>query len=122
MWPKEIELEGKSEIYLHWKNLAMIAFVMTLPLIIALFFESLIIKIFCWGFCLLAYISYIRVQGPCVMAIMVGIIPWYIFFEWTASPQWLAVIAAIISLIEISYIRHRMRQIEQLRRKENILL
>jgi len=100
----------------------MIAFVIILPLVIALFFESIIIKIFCWGFCLLAYTSYLRVQGPCVTAIMVGILPWYVFFEWKALPQWLAVIASIISLIEISYIRSRMRRIEQLRREENILL
>ena len=122
MWPEDIKIEGKGEIYLHWKNLAMIAFVIILPLVIALFFESIIIKIFCWGFCLLAYTSYLRVQGPCVTAIMVGILPWYVFFEWKALPQWLAVIASIISLIEISYIRSRMRRIEQLRREENILL
>ena len=122
MWPEEIELEGTGEFFLTWKNLAMIAFWMILPLIIALFFESFAIKAFCWGFCLLAYISNLRVQGPCVMAIMVGSLPWYVFFEWKTSPQWVAVIAAIISLIEISYIRSRMHNIEQIRKKENILL
>jgi len=122
MWLEEIELEGKGEIYLHWKNLAMIAFVMILPLIIALFFESFVVKAFCWGFCLLAYMSYLRVQGPCVMAIIVGSLPWYVFFEWEALPRWLGIIAAIISLIEISYIRNRMRGIERIRKRENILL
>ena len=122
MWSEEIKIEGKGEIYLHWKNLAMIAFVMISPLIFALFFDSFIIKAFCWGFCVLAYMSYFRVQGPCVTAIIVGSLPWYIFFEWKALPRWLAVIAAIISLIEISYIWSRMRRIEQLREKENILL
>lgn len=122
MWPEDIELEGKGEIYLHWKNLAMIAFVMILPLVIALFFESFIIKVFCWGFCLIVYISYLRVQGPCVTAIIVGTLPWYVFFEWKALPKWLAIIATIISLIEISYIRNRMRRIKQIREKENILL
>ena len=80
MWSEDIKIEGKGEIYLHWKNLAMIAFVMILPLIIALFFESFIIKAFCWGGCLLAYVSYLRVQGPCVTAIIVGSLSWYVFF------------------------------------------
>ena len=122
MWPEKIELEGKGEIYLHWKNLLMIAFVMILPLVVALFFESFVVKAFCWGFCLLAYMSYLRVQGPFVTAIMVGILPWYIFFECEALPLWLAVIAAIISLIEISYIWNRMQKIKQLRKKENIIM
>lgn len=119
MWSEDIEIEGTGEIYLHWKNLAIIAVVIILPLIIALFFESFIIKAFCWGLCLSAYVSYLRVQGPCVMAIIVGSLPWYVFFEWKALPWWLAIIAAIISLIEISYIRHRMRGIERIREKEN---
>jgi len=115
-WPEEIEIEGKGEIYLRWKNLAIIALVIILPLIFSLFFDSLIIKAFCWGFCFLSYMSYLRVQGPCVTAIIVGALPWYIFFEWETLPRWLVVIAAIISLIEISYIRSRMRRIGQLRR------
>jgi hypothetical protein len=122
MWPKEIELEGTGEIYLHWKNLAILSCMIILPLVIALFFESFIVKGICWGFCFLVYMSCIRVQGPCVMAIMVGLLPWYVFFEWKASPQWVAVIAAIISLIEVSYIRSRMHRIEQIRKKENTLL
>jgi len=120
MWPEEVKLEGKAEIYLHWKNLAIIALVMIAPLIIALFFESFVIEAFCWGLSLLAYISYVRVQGPCVTAIAVGALPWYVFFEWKALPKWLAIAAAIISLIEISYIRHRMRGIEQMRKKQNL--
>jgi hypothetical protein len=122
MWSEDIKIEGKGEIYLHWKNLAMIAFVMILPLIIALFLESFIIKAFCWVGCLIAYVSYLRVQGSCVTAIIVGSLPWYVFFEWKALPWWLAIIAAIISLIEISYMRNRMRGIERIREKENILL
>ncbi len=122
MWPEDIKIEGRGEIYLRWKNLAIISLVLILPLIIALFFESFVIKVFCWGLCLSAYVSYLRVQGPCVMAIMVGVIPWYIFFEWQSLPKWMAIIAIIISLIEISYIRHRMRKIELIREKENILI
>ena len=120
MWPEEVKLEGKAEIYLHWKNLAIIALVMIAPLIIALLFESFVIEAFCWGLSLLAYISYVRVQGPCVTAIAVGALPWYVFFEWKALPRWLAIIAAIITLIEISYIRHRMHGIERIRKKENL--
>jgi len=120
MWPEDIKLDGRTEIYLYWKNLAMIALVMLSPLTIALFIESFVIKIVLWGFSLLAYRSFLRVWGSCVMAIAVGSLPWYVFFEWKALPRWLAVIATIITLIEISYIRHQMRGIEQIRRKENI--
>ncbi len=120
MWPKDIKLEGRGEIYLHWKNLAIIALVMIVPLIIALLFESFVIKVFCWGISLFAYMTYLPVQGPCVTAIAVGALPWYVFFEWKASPKWLVITATIVSLIEISYIRHRMRGIEQMRKKENL--
>ena len=75
MWPEDIKLEGSGELYLHWKNLTLIALVIILPLIIALFFESLVIKFFCWGFCFLAYIIYLPVQGPCVTAIAIGALP-----------------------------------------------
>ena len=122
MWPQDIKIEGKGEIYLYWKNLAVIASVMIAPLLIALFFESFIIKAICWGVVLLAYMSYLPVQGPCVTAIIVASLSWYILFEWKALPKWLVIIAAIITLIEISYIRHRMRGIEQIREKEDILL
>jgi hypothetical protein len=120
MWPEDVKLEGRGEIYLHWKNLALIALVIILPLIIALFFESFVIKVFCWGFSFLAYMIYLPVQGPCVTAIAVGALPWYVFFEWKALPRWLAIIATIITLIEISYIRHRMHGIERIRKKENL--
>jgi len=122
VWPEEVEIEGTAEIYLRWKNLAMIAFVMIAPLLVALLFESFVVKIICWGFCVLAYVSYLPVQGPCVQAIIVGALPWYVFLEWSDSPTWLAIIAAIVSLIELSYIRHRMHGIEQERTKAGILL
>jgi hypothetical protein len=122
MWPKEIEVEGRGEIYLHWKNLAMIALMMIMPLIIALFFKSFVIKGICWLFSLLVYISCLPVQGPCVMAVAVAALPWYIFLEWKAIPRWLAIIAAIISLVEIIYIWHRMRGIEKIRKEQNMLL
>jgi len=121
-WPKENKLEGKAEIYLGWENLAGIALVMLVPLIIALLFQSLIIKVVCWTFFLLVYIMYLRSWGPCVMAVAASVIPWYVFFEWKSSPTWLAIIAAIITLIEISYIRHRMGFLDDLRKKENIFL
>lgn len=121
-WPKESTLEGKAEIYIDWKNLAGTALVMLVPLIIALLFQSLIIKIVCWAFFLLLYITYLHSWGPCVMAVAVGVLPWYVFFEWKSSPTWLAIIAAIITLIEISYIRHRMGFLNDLRKKENIIL
>ena len=121
-WPKENKLEGKTEIYLGWKNLAGTALAMLVPLIIALLFQSLIIKVVCWSFFFLLYITYLRSWGPCVMAIAVGVLPWYVFFEWKSSPTWLAIIAVIITLIEISYIRHRMGFLDDLRKKENIIL
>ena len=121
MWSEDIKLEGRGEIYLHWKNLAIIALMMIVPLIIGLLFESFVIKVFCWGVCFLVYMICLRVQGPCVTAIAVGTLPWYVYFEWKALPRWLAIIVGIITLIEISYIRHRMRRIELIRKKENIL-
>lgn len=91
--------------------------VMLVPMIVALFFKSFIIKVVCWMIFILGYIIYLPVYGPCVMAIAVAVLPWYVFFEWKSSPEWLAIIATIISLIEISYIRHRMHFIEQIRKK-----
>jgi hypothetical protein len=120
MWPEDVKLDGSAEIYLHWKNLGIPALAMIVPLVIALFFESFVIKIICWGLFLSAYISYLRVYGSCVMAIAVGALPWYIFLEWKALPRWLAIITTIILLIEISYIRHQMHGIEQIRKKENL--
>ncbi len=121
MWTGNIEIEGKGEIYLHWKNLAMIAAVMIVPFIIALVFDSFVTKVICWAICIFAYMSYLPVQGPCVTAIFVGALPWYVFLEWEQLPGWLAIIAAVISLIEISYIWHRMRGIEQIRKIEGVL-
>jgi len=122
MWPKVTELEGRGEIFLHWHNLAAITLVIVIPLIVALFFDSLWVKIICWAISLLAYMSYLPVQGPCVQAVAVSILPWYVLFEWRSAPKWLAIIAALISLIEISYVRHRMRAIKEMRKKEGILL
>ena len=120
-WPKELRVEGRCEVYLHWKNLAMTTLVISVPLAIALFFESLIMKCVCWAFCLLAYITFLPTWGPCVTALAVSVLPWYVFFEWKSAPAWLAIIAAITTLIEISYIRHRMRFLDDLRKKENII-
>jgi hypothetical protein len=122
IWPKPEGLEGKAEIYLKWKNLFMIAIVILLPLVIALFLESLILKIICWVISLIMYIIYLRFQGPCITALAVGALPWYIYFEWETSPRWLFAIAVIVSLLEISYIRHRMALIKEIREKENIVL
>ena len=92
------------------------------PLFGALLFSSLIVKVGCWAISLLMYISFLRVQGPCVMALAVGSLPLSVFFEWDSSPDWLAYVAAAIAVIEISYIRHRMRIIAKIREKEDILL
>ena len=121
-WPEPANLEGRAEIYLRWKNLAMIAMVMLVPLLVALFFASLIVKSVCWVFALLAYMSYKPVQGPCVLASAIAILPWYVYFEWSSSPKWVAALAAVISLIEYSYIRHRMKFITGVRKKEGVLL
>jgi len=122
IWPESEGVEGRAEIYLQWKQLAMIALMILLPLIIALFFKSLIIKIICWGIFLLAYTSSLRFQGPCATALAVGAVPWYIYLELDFSPIWLLIVAIIITSIEISYIRHRMRHIKMLREKEGIIL
>lgn len=120
-WSKDSELEGSAEIYLHWWNLAIIAAMIILPLLLALAFDSWWIKIPCWLFSLAAYVSYLRVQGPCVMATAVGALPWYIFLEWDTAPNWLMLLAAVITLVEISYVRHRMRLIAEFREREHIL-
>jgi hypothetical protein len=122
IWPKPKRLEGRAEIYLRWKNLAIIAIVMLLPLIIALFFNSLVVKIICWVISLLAYISFLRFQGPCIMAIAIGAVPWYIYFELEFSPIWFLIVVFVVSLIEISYIQNRMRFIKEMREKEGIHL
>ncbi len=119
-WPKTAELEGTGEIFLHWWNLAIIAVVMIAPLALALAFDSWWIKVLCWLFSLAAYVSYLRVQGPCVMATAVGALPWYVLLEWDAAPSWLMLLAAVITLVEISFIRHRMRHIASFRERGNI--
>lgn len=120
-WPKDSELEGTAELYLRWWNLAIIAAMIILPLALALAFDSWWIKIPCWLFSLSAYVSCLRVQGPCIMALAVGSLPWYIILEWDAAPNWLSIIAVVIASIEISYIRHRMRFIAEMREKNGIL-
>lgn len=120
-WPKASELEGTVEIHLRWWNLAIIAAMIIVPLALALAFDSWWIKIPCWLFSLAAYVSCLRVQGPCVMATAVGALPWYILLEWNFAPSWLMLVAAVITLIEISYIRHRMHIIADFRTKEGVL-
>jgi hypothetical protein len=100
----------------------MITLMVLVPLAVALFLESIVMKIICWGILVLIYMSCLPVQGPCVMAIAVGVLPWYVFFEWKASPPWLAIVAGCITLIEVSYIVNRMRFIREMREKEGILL
>ena len=112
------ELEGRAEIHLQWKTLMIIALLMILPLFGAILFKSIIIKIICWAMFLFIYMMYLPYQGPCVTAIAVMVCPWYIFVDWFASQKWLGVIATIITLIEISYIRHRMHFIKIMREKE----
>jgi len=120
IWSKPRELEGRAEIYLSWKTLNTIIIVLLAPLIIAFFFDSIVVKIICWTISFSAYLSYFRMQGPCITAIAVTILPWYLFFELESLHEWLGIIAIIISIIEISYIRHRMRCIKEFREKENI--
>lgn len=122
IWHKPDKLESRGEIYLQWKNPAIIAVIVVLPLIVALLFKSLVVKIICWTFSLLAYASYLRVQGPCVMAIAIAALPWYIYLELESLPRWLAIVAILISVVEVSYIRHRMRFIKEMREKEDIIL
>ena len=121
-WPAEKSLEKRGEIYLRWKNLAMITLMMSCPLLIALLFESWFAKVICWLVSLSAYVSYLRVQGPCVMAAAVSIVSWYVYFEWGWVPKWSIIIPVAISLIELSYVRHRMAFIEQVREQEGVIL
>lgn len=122
MWPKKSEIEGRAEIYLRWKNLLIIIILIFAPLAIALLFDSIIIKIICWGFFLLIYMGFLPRQGPCITAIGVSVVPWYVFLEWAQSQEWLAIVAAIITLIEAIYIRHRMRFIKRMREKEKVFI
>ncbi|MBI3872685.1 MAG: hypothetical protein HY304_06385 [candidate division Zixibacteria bacterium] len=98
------------------------ALMIVAPLFAALFFNSFVVKAICWAVSLLAYVNFLRLLGPCVMAVAVGILPLYVFFEWNSAPNWLAYIAGAISLLEASYIRQRMRFIATIREKEGILL
>lgn len=63
MWPEDVKLDGRAEIYLHWKNLGILALVMLVPLVVALFFESFVIKIICWGLFLSAGVPHSTVVG-----------------------------------------------------------
>jgi hypothetical protein len=122
MWKSTGELEGRAEIYLRWPNLLNIALMMTVPLVVALFFSSFIVKCLCWIIALSVYMNCLRIRGSCVMAVAVAILPWYIFFEWNSAPIWGALIAGAIALVEISYIKDRMQFIAAKRDEEGILI
>lgn len=119
-WPKTGAMEGRAEIYLRWP--ALFTFVLTLaaPLCVALLIESLIWQIILWLVALGIYLSSLPTWGPCVTAIGVSILPVYVYLEWNNAPTWLAVVAALIVVIEASYIRNRMRIIADTREREGV--
>jgi hypothetical protein len=122
IWPIKKQIEGKAEIFLRWRNLFIILLMIALPLIVALLAKSIIIKIILGAISALLYIIFMPVQGPCITALLIMILPWYLYFELEFLPRWLYIIAIIISLIEIDYIRNRMRFLQETRKKEGILL
>ena len=118
----EAKLEGRAEIYLEWKNLIIISTTFIIAFVIALFFNSIFIKAICWFFVFLGYVSTLRVQGPCIMAIAVILLPWYVFIEIDMIPYWLIIIPILITIIEIDYIIFRMKFIKKIREKEGIIV
>lgn len=80
------------------------------------------IKAMCGAGFVLLYLSLLPFQGPCITALAVILLPWYIFIDWGQSIKWLLFIVIAITLIESSYIWNRMRVIKEFREKEGILL
>lgn len=121
-WKMEENLEGRAEIYLEWKNIIIISATFIIIFTIALFIDSIFIKAICWFCVFWAYISALRIFGPCIMAIAVILLPWYIFIEIDMIPYWLIIIPILITNIEIDYIIFRMKFIKKIREKEGIIV
>ncbi len=118
VWGKADEIEGVREIHLTWALLAWLILKILGPLFAALYFSSFTVKSACRFISFLSYVRNLPIYGPCITALAVIGLPWYIFFEWDASPDWLVFIPILIGSIELSYIRHRMRFVSRTREEQ----
>ena len=119
-WPDNSVIEGTAEPYLRWRNLAMILVMFLTPLAVAIAVKSYLIKAICWGLFLLTNAALLKRNGPCITALFVTVVSWYLYLQWFVSKEWLIILPVVISLIELSYLRHRMSFISRYREDQDI--
>lgn len=106
---------ARKELRLHWPIVARVAGSLAFPLVICLVTDSLWVQAPLWVLAaMLAKWSLID-WGDSVIAIVIGILPFYAYFEIDSAPDWLAYIAVFIAIIQFGYLKWRLRQIENLR-------
>lgn len=98
---------------LRWVAVGRMLMMLCVPLLIALFFDSIFVKIACWLVAVCLLWSLVSGWGDCVFAIAVVLVPLYIYFELSNPPKWLAYVIGVLAVFEFTYIRRRIKLVGQ---------
>ena len=85
------------------------------PLLVALAVDSSWATALCWVVLAILYYPLLRGWGYTSLAMMMGIIPAYAYFELSTPPNWLAFVAAFMGFTSAVYVVERIRSIKVLR-------
>jgi 4-hydroxybenzoate polyprenyltransferase len=86
------------------------------PLLVALLVDSVWVTVLSWIVLGILYYPLLRDWGYTYLALMLGILPAYIYFELSGPPNWLAFAAVFMGFASAVYIVERHRTIRALKR------
>ena len=108
---------AKEELDLTWKIVIKSGIINCFPLVGALFFNSLYVKVPLWLVSLFLFWNSIILFGHSLIALLIAVIPIYIYFEIDDPPKWLAYASGLIIVFQIVFISNRVKQIGNLRKQ-----
>jgi hypothetical protein len=89
------------------------AYMMGIPLGVALLVSAWWIKILCWAISFFIMTTLLKSWGETVFSIAIVLLMAYLFFEWKSTPRWLAIPFGIIAVLQFKYIANHIKKIEQ---------
>jgi hypothetical protein len=103
------------ELHLSTCSALRLAGLIAGPLLVALAVDSSWITALCWVALALLYYPLLRGWGYTALAMMLGIVPAYAYFELGAPPNWLAFVAAFTGFTSVVYVVERLHSIKACR-------
>lgn len=108
---------GAMERRLEWRVIFRIFWMPFIPLFAALLLSSTILKVILWGISAVVFFVLVKLWGHSVIAMMLALVPVYVYFEWDKAPGWLAYIVGVLVVFEILFINRRIKEIHTMNRE-----